>query len=259
MTENFTTDISITIVAYNDEEDVRNAVRSIMGCTAVTISKKLYIVDNSTKENGLQGLEKEYPEVVYLNPGKNLGFGEGHNYVLPRLDSKFHAIVNPDIILTEDSLSILMDFIQEHNIGMAVPRLEDGEGKLQAAYRRELTVWDMAVRMFFPSHFKKRQWRHTMQDMDFGKPFFVPFAQGSFLVVRTELFRALGGFDSRYFMYMEDADLCRHVNQKSSLWYCPDTAVIHKWERSSHKDWKLFRVHIASMVKYFQKWGWKLW
>ena len=113
MTDNFTTDISITIVAYNNEEDVRNAVRSIMGCTAVTISKKLYIVDNSTKENGLQGLEKEYPEVVYLNPGTNLGFGEGHNYVLPRLDSKFHAIVNPDIILTEDSLSILMDFIQD--------------------------------------------------------------------------------------------------------------------------------------------------
>lgn len=259
MTDNGRTDISITIVAYNDEEDVRNAVRSIMECTAVTISKKLYIVDNSSQGNGLQALEREYPQVEYLNPGKNLGFGGGHNYVLPRLDSKFHAIVNPDILLNEDSLSILMDFIQEKGIGMAAPRMEDGEGKLQLAYRRELTVMDMAVRMFCPSHFKKRQWRHTMQDMDFGKPFPVPFAQGSFLVVRTGLFRELGGFDSRYFMYMEDADLCRRVNQKSSLWYCPDTTVIHKWERSSHKDWGLFRAHISSMFKYFRKWGWKLW
>ena len=46
-------DISITIVAYNDEEDVKNAVRSIMECTALAVSKELFLVDNSSKENGL--------------------------------------------------------------------------------------------------------------------------------------------------------------------------------------------------------------
>lgn len=253
------TDISITIVAYNDEEDVRNAVCSIMEYTAVTISKKLYIVDNSSEKNELKALEQEYPDVVYLNPGKNLGFGGGHNYVLPRLDSKFHAIVNPDIILTEDSFSVLLEFMEKKGIGMAVPKLTDERGRLQMVYRRELTVLDMGIRMFLPSHFKKRQSYHTMQEMDYQKPFLVPFAQGSFLVVRTELFRQLGGFDRRYFMYMEDADLCRQVNQRSSLWYCPDTAVIHKWERGSHKDRKLLKMHLTSMLRYFQKWGWKLW
>lgn len=253
------TDISITIVAYNDEEDVRNAVCSIMEYTAVAISKKLYIVDNSSKKNRLQTLEEEYLDVVYLNPGENLGFGGGHNYVIPRLDSKFHAIVNPDILLTEDSFSVLLKFMQGEGIGMAVPRMTDEHGKMQKVYRRELTVMDMGIRMFLSSHFKKRQSYHTMEDMDYQKPFLVPFAQGSFLVIQTELFRQLGGFDRRYFMYMEDADLCRQVNQKSSLWYCPDTTVIHKWERGSHKDKRLLKMHITSMIKYFCKWGWKLW
>lgn len=252
-------DISITIVAYNDEVDVRNAVCSILEHTAVTISKKIYIVDNSTKENTLSFLAEEYQEVDYLRPGKNLGFGGGHNYVLKALDSKYHAIVNPDILLTEDSLLALIEFLEESEAGMAVPRLTDESGRLQAVYRRELTVLDMAIRMFFASHFKKRQSYHTMQDMDYGKPFRVPFAQGSFLVIRTELFQELGGFDSRYFMYMEDADLCRQVNTKSSLWYCPKTSVIHKWERGSHKDWGLLKVHMVSMVQYFKKWGWRLW
>lgn len=252
-------DISITIVAYNDEEDVRNAVRSIMECTAVTISRELFLVDNSTRENGLKTLEQEYPEVVYVRPRKNLGFGGGHNYVLSKLDSRFHAIVNPDILLTEDSFSSLLKFMERESIGMAVPRMTDEEGNLQAVYRRELTVADMGIRMFLPSHFKKRQFYHTMQDMDYGKPFLVPFAQGSFLFIRTELFRQLGGFDRRYFMYMEDADLCRRVNEQSSLWYCPDTTVIHKWERGSHKDRALLKMHLASMIRYFGKWGWKLW
>lgn len=253
------TDISITIVAFNDETDVRNAVRSIEEHTACEISRKIYIVDNSTNHNELSSLAEEYEDVVYENPGVNLGFGGGHNYVLPRLDSRYHAIVNPDILLKEDSFSVLLAFLEQRGAGMAVPRLLDEEGSLQAVYRRELTVADMAIRMFFSSHFKRRQEYHTMQDMDYGKPFPVPFAQGSFLVIRTDLFRELGGFDSRYFMYMEDADLCRQVNERSSLWYCPDTAVVHKWERGSHKDWKLLRMHITSMFRYFGKWGWKLW
>ena len=253
------TDISVTIVAYNDERDVRNAVRSIEEHTAREISRKIYIVDNSTNQNELSSLAEEYDDVVYENPGANLGFGGGHNYVLPRLDSKYHAIVNPDILLKEDSFSVLLAFLEQEGAGMAVPRLLDENGSLQAVYRRNLTVADMAIRMFFSSHFKRRQAYHTMQDMDYGKPFPVPFAQGSFLVIRTDLFRELQGFDSRYFMYMEDADLCRQVNERSSLWYCPDTAVIHRWERGSHKDWKLLRMHIISMFRYFGKWGWKLW
>ena len=140
---------------------------------------------------------------------------------------------------------------------MSVPRIVDEQGKLLSVYRRELTVWDMFLRMFLKGAFQKRQAYHTMQDMDYDRPFEVPFAQGSFLVVRTELFRQLGGFDERFFLYMEDADLCRRVNQVSKLWYCPDATVIHKWERGSHKNKKLFRIHVKSMISYFYKWGWK--
>lgn len=253
------TDISITIVAYNNEQDVRNAVCSMIEYTAEALSKKIYIVDNSTAKNRLSSLAEEYQEVIYRKTQENLGFGGGHNYVLEELDSKYHAIVNPDILLMEDSFSMLLDFMEETGAGMAAPRLVDEEGRLLAVYRRELTVLDMGIRMFLSGHFKKRQYYHTMQDMDYGKPFAAPFIQGSFLVVRTELFQSLRGFDPRYFMYMEDADLCKRVNQVSSLWYCPDTAVIHKWERGSHKDARLLKLHIQSMVRYFRKWGWKLW
>lgn len=253
------TDISITIVAYNDEEDVRNAVCSIIEHTVATIQKKIYIVDNSTEENELESFASQQEEVFYRRPGQNLGFGAGHNFVLSELDSKYHAIVNPDIILTEDSFAILMKFMEEKKAGMAVPKMTDEKGNFQAVYRRELTVFDMGIRMFLSAHFKKRQAYHTMQDMDYSKPFQVPFAQGSFLVIQTELFKKLHGFDTRYFMYMEDADLCRQVNQCSSLYYCPDTTVIHKWERGSKKAGRLRRIHMKSMFRYFCKWGWKLW
>lgn len=251
------TDISIAIVAYNDEEDVCRVVASIEAYTAEHITKKIYIIDNSSEENKLSALEQKYPDVSYLKTGQNLGFGGGHNKVLPLLDSRFHAIVNPDILLCMDAFDVLMRFMEDEKIGMSVPRIVDEQGKLLSVYRRELTVWDMFLRMFLKGAFQKRQAYHTMQDMDYDRPFEVPFAQGSFLVVRTELFRQLGGFDERFFLYMEDADLCRRVNQVSKLWYCPDATVIHKWERGSHKNKKLFRIHVKSMISYFYKWGWK--
>ena len=119
-----------------------------MECTAVAVSKELFLVDNSSKKNRLSRLERKYPEVTYLRPGKNLGFGGGHNYVLPRLDSRFHAIVNPDIILTEDSFSVLLKFMEQNSVGMAVPRMTDEDGKLQPVYRRKLTVGDLLIRYF---------------------------------------------------------------------------------------------------------------
>ena len=56
-------------------------------------------------------------------------------------------------------------------------------------------------------------------------------------------------------MYMEDADLYKRVNQLSKLMYCPYATVIHRWEKGSHKNMKLFKIHLKSMFLYFKKWG----
>ena len=77
--------------------------------------------------------------------------------------------------------------------------------------------------------------------------------QGSFLVIRTELFKKLNGFDDRFFMYLEDADLCKRVNEISKLMYYPGASVVHRWEKGSHKNKKLLMYHIQSMRKYFEK------
>lgn len=252
------TDISITIVAYNNESDVRKAVCSILEHTPSDISKKIYIVDNSTQPNSLEPFSEEHPEVIYDKTPENLGFGAGHNRVLPLLDSRFHAIVNPDILLTEDSFGILIRFLEETSAGMAVPRMVDAQGIPQKTCRRELTVLDLLIR-HLPFGFRKRRAFHTMQDMDYDSPFPVPFAQGSFLVLRTQLFRELGGFDEHFFMYVEDVDFCRRLNAVSSLYYCPRTTVIHRWEKASHTDKALRREHLRSILFYFHKWGWKLW
>jgi len=143
------------------------------------------------------------------------------------------------------------------SVGMVIPNIVDQSGKRQLVYRKEVTIFDMFIRMFCKELFPKRIAKHTLQDQDYSKTFQVPFGQGSFLVIRTDLFKKIGGFDDRFFMYMEDADLCKRVNQVSKLMYYPGATVIHKWEQGSHKNKILFKYHVQSMNKYFKKWGYK--
>lgn len=250
-------DLSIAIVAFQDEEDVRNAVRSIQEQTTKAITKKIYIIDNSIEPNNLGQLHGG--EIAYLHTDRNIGFGQGHNLVLPELDSAYHAIVNPDILVHGDALLALMRFLDREGAAMAVPRIVDENGRMLQAYRRELTLADLVARKLPFSFAKKRQAYHTMQDADYTKPFFVPFAHGCFYLIRTEVFQKIGGFDPRYFLYMEDADLCRRVQEHGGLLYCPDAEVLHRWEKGSSKNLRLFWIHLRSMCAYFQKWGWKLW
>ena len=252
--------ISITIVAYHNYADIKEAIHTIEKYTDKNIKKHIYIVDNGAESgrniDDFKNFISVYNDVENLDTGRNLGYGKGPNYVIDRIDSKFHAIVNPDIILKEDSFNKLISFMNtDEGIGMCVPKLIDEYGNMQLAYRKDPTVFDMFIRFFCKRLFQNRMKSHTLQDKDFTVPFQVPFAQGSFLIIRTQLFKSLGGFDDDFFMYMEDADLCRRVNQKSRLMYCPDTEIIHKWERDSHRNSKLFIAHLKSMKKYFCKWG----
>ena len=257
-----TVDLSVSIVLYRTYDSVLALMESIEKYTPDSLKKKIFIIDNSSLPDGEPGKADfissiaNYSDAEYIDAGSNIGFGAGHNLVLPRLESRYHAIVNPDILLCEDAFSKIISYMDsDPDIGMCIPRLLDESGSLQPVYRRELTVSDMFIRMFIKKGFQKRKAYHTMQDMDYSKPFPVPFGQGSFLVIRTELFAKLDGFDERFFLYMEDADLCKRVNKVSGLMYYPGARVIHKWEKGSHKSPKLFFTHVRSMIKYFRKWS----
>ncbi len=253
--------LSICIVAYKGYEEVINAIASIEQHTSKVVSKRIFIVDNSSTERNVDRRQLEieiskYDDVSYFDIGENLGFGKGHNYVLPLLDSDYHAIVNPDILLKYETFLPILTYMNENpDVGMVIPNITDEFGVRQAVYRKELTISDILIRIFCKKLFRKRDLDHTLQYKDYTKPFQVPFGQGSFLVIRTDLFRELGGFDEGFFMYLEDADLCKRVNDVSKLMYIPDATVIHKWKQGSHKSIRLLIYHLRSIKYYFQKWG----
>mgnify|MGYP003467002040 FL=1 len=188
-----------------------------------------------------------------------MGFGAGHNIILDMLDSDYHAIINPDIIVKDDVISKLAEYLdQNDDIGMASPEIRFPDGRLQILGKRNPNpVFLVASRMRGDGEPSKLLKEYAMLDCDLSKPTDIENATGCFMFIRTKLFKEIGGFDKRYFMYFEDCDLSREVNSRSRTVYYPEATVYHEWGRDSKKNFKLKLIQINSMLHYFAKWGLK--
>ena len=76
------------------------------------------------------------------------------------------------------------------------------------------------------------------------------------MILRSELLRALGGFDEQYFMYLEDVDLVRRIGSVARVVYDPRVSVTHEYAKGSYRNKKLLGYHMISAFLYFTKWGW---
>jgi GT2 family glycosyltransferase len=249
-------DISSSLVLYNNNPiQYAVAIQCFLdGCHGV-----IYVIDNS--EVPLQHCLFAHPRVRYVHAGINLGYGSGHNLALDLLERNFdlHLILNPDISFDSHVMFELSQFmLMNPMVGAVMPRINYPDGKLQRLCKLLPTPFDLIVRRFLPAvRFKEKINRYyEMHWLPQDRPSNVPTLSGCFLLLRTDLLRQIGGFDKRFFMYMEDVDLVRRIGDISSTVYFPSLNVTHEYGKGSYNNLKLLTYHICSAIKYFNKWGW---
>jgi GT2 family glycosyltransferase len=251
-------DVTASIVAYKTNPlELEQAIRSFLDCSLRT---KIVIVDNSpTEELGslCRALGTEY-----LYTGKNLGFGAAHNIAFKRFStSKYHLVLNPDVQFGHKVLEELVAFLElNESVGHVMPRVLYPNGSSQNLCKRLPTPFDIVARRLFPGFlqhlFRDRLSAFELCDMDMSKVLSVPCLSGCFMLLRRKALQEVGLFDERFFMYFEDFDLTRRINERYNTVYYPRTTIIHRHEKGSYKSvWLLF-CGIQSAVRYFNKWGW---
>ena len=254
--------LSACIVAYGNYDEVCAAVRSVLAHTP-NPDFTLFLVDNASPDGtGKRLAATDWGDVrvqVCCLP-ENLGFGKGHNSVLPRLASDFHFILNPDILLTEDTLNGIANWmVKNQDCVMATPQLYFPDGNIQHLPRRKPTPYILLARQIADklplSMFAVTDDHYTMQDETLNKPTQIEFCTGSFAAVRTSVFKRVGGFDPDYFMYVEDADLSQKMMEYGKLYLLPQFTAIHAWHREPMRDAGKFKMQLKSMLRYFKKWG----
>lgn len=249
--------LSGSIVLYDEKlSDLDNTINCFL---KIPLNKKLYLIDN-TPTNFFQYLFVN-KDIVYVAVDQNVGFGSAHNKIINILkeNSNYHLILNPDVSFKKDVIPSLIGKLNENkNIAMIAPKVLFPNGKHQYSCRRYPTPSELLARRFpFLKHFfKKRILIGEYRDKNLEEPFFAEYLTGCFQLYKTKDFLSVNGFDERYFLYMEDIDICKKLDylDKKKLYY-PNEEIIHVLKQGSAKNPKLFFIHTASAIKYFMKWG----
>jgi len=249
-------DFTICIVTYNNQEKIGPVVQGIAANISGRFSYKLFVVDNCSTDNTVQVVaDLNAGAEIICNPN-NVGFGRAHNQVIANTPAQYHFIINPDIFVHGNVFERMFDFLEQHpDVGLATAGVRYPDGSIQHHGKRNPKFIDLSIRLFAPKHFNKRQTRYTMSDRDFSQVFDVEVASGCFLCGRTSLLREIGGFDPRFFLYFEDADLSRKAKKRTRVVHFPADDVMHEWNRHSRKRFKIKMVMIISAFKYLFKWS----
>lgn len=246
--------IASLVLFKHDYQDIKQTLSSLFAEECIS---KVVIVDNGTFCKWLTNFHHEKLEVIYLPV--NRGFGAGHNAVFERYanSAPFILICNPDISFAKGEVDKLYRFSCNHKVGLTIPKIIYPDGRLQHSTKLLPSPCQLLVRRFLSRFSCTLNDTYELRQADYNQPFFAPSLSGCFMLISSRALCDVKGFDTRFFLYLEDVDLSRRVCQSDfPVSYFPGAVVIHESQRRSYSDVRFLFYHITSAIRYFNKWGW---
>ena len=212
-----------------------------------------------------QDLQLCCANVQCLKNNTNLGYGAGHNIVISIIQSDFHLVLNPDVLLDSRALLEAIAFLSEKpEIVALTPLASEPSGQRQYLAKRLPTILDFLLRGFAPgflqqyfsarlSHYEYRgeTEQSTLADVD--------IMSGCFMFCRTSILQQIGGFDEHWFLYFEDFDLSMRLHDLGNIAYVPAVKIIHEGGNAANKGFGHLSMFAVSAFKFFNRYGWRLW
>lgn len=226
-------DLSIIILNYNTRELLRQCLVSVQKSDTSGFSCETIVVDNASTDGSAGMVKEEFPWVKLLVSKKNLGFAAGNNLGIPTSSGKYILFLNPDTILSKDTLLSMHQYMDNYpGVGAATCRVELGNGKLdEACHRGFPTPWRAfchfsGLEKLFP---KSRIFAgYILGYISLDKIHEIDSGTGAFLFVRRKAGEEANWWDEDYYWYGEDLDFCYRLKQKGwKVMFVPKTKILH--------------------------------
>ena len=231
---------TVVIVSFNSSECLTACVASV---AAHAPAARVIVVDNASVD-GSASIDETFPgRVEVLRNQSNSGFARAVNQALAMISGGLVLLLNPDAYLVPESIELLVAELARHpECSLVGPQILNKDGSVQGSARGDPTLLTglfgrttLLARIFPGSHLARQNVR-TETRLEPGESFAVDWVSGACMLASHGALAAVGGFDERYFLYWEDADLCRRLRQHGqSVRYVPAAKVVHAGGRSSRR------------------------
>ena len=204
--------VAVIILNWNGAGLLRRYLPTVIAGTDSAIASVI-VVDNGSTDNSLDVLSSEFPDVQVVAFDKNYGFAEGYNLALGQTDYPYTVLLNSDVRTPQGWLNPLLEYMESHpQVGAVMPKLlkdkEDGEPMFEYAGAAGGYIDCHGYPYCRGRIFDYVEDDHGQYD---GGPHSVFWASGACLMVRSQLYRQVGGLDKDFFAHMEEIDLCWRI------------------------------------------------
>jgi GT2 family glycosyltransferase len=252
--------LTIGIVNYNTKEDLEFCLQSIFK-NPPHFNYSIIVVDNNSKDSSKEFLKNlNHKNIIKVYNTVNNGLGSACNQIAKLAETTYILFLNPDVIVKKDSIDRLVSFMKESKeVAIVTGKLLNPDGTLQLSCRKFPTILyalfgrESIFRKLFPNNPISK--KYMLYDLDYNKVQYPDWVRGAVLLVKCNLFKEIGGFDERFFLYLEDTDLCLRFRKIGyDIAYNPEAIFYHKLGSSTKKkELHSKLMHNISMYYYIKK------
>ena len=230
--------ITVSVVSHGHGHMVSglvNKVLSFKNIDKVIVTLNLEETLDFVQDSRIQIIENPKPK----------GFGSNHNAAFRECVSEYFCVLNPDVEFLKDPFPDLVDAFECTEASLVAPLVQNSQGDPEDCWRK------------FPSPlslgFKALGLSDGSYDLSLQKERFSPdWIAGMFLLIKSEKYASINGFDEKFFLYYEDVDLCVRLQEHGcKIVGCLNIQIIHNAHRSSHINLRYAYIHFRAMLRYF--------
>ena len=218
---------AVVILNWNTEDFLRKFLPPLLESVAKVPDAEVIVADNDSSDESLTVMREFFPDVRTIELEKNFGFTGGYNKAFEQIDSEYFVLINSDIEVTEDWLIPLVEWMDTHpECGACAPKLHSYQAREMFEYAG--AAGGYIDKFGYPFCRGRVLKRLEYDNGQYDSPADVFWATGACLMVRSSLYRKLGGLDERFFAHMEEIDLCWRMQLEGyKVTVVPESIVYH--------------------------------
>ena len=218
---------AVVILNWNTEGFLKEFLPGLLHSVGKVDGAEVIVADNASTDESLKVMQELFPQVRTIAFEKNYGFTGGYNKAFEQIDSEYFVLINSDIEVTEGWIGPMVDWMDTHpECGACAPKLHSWQEREKFEYAGAAGGY---IDRFGYPFCRGRVLKHLETDKgQYDTPKDVFWATGACLMVRSSLYRKLGGLDERFFAHMEEIDLCWRMQLEGyKVCVVPQSIVYH--------------------------------
>jgi len=240
--------LSVILVNYNTRDHTLVCLESLQA-NLKGLEHEIIVVDNASDDESVATIKQNFPEVKTLALAENVGFARANNLAAAAASGRSLLILNCDTQVPPGTIEHLMTVKEQHgDCGIVAPLILNGDSSFQLSFGKDLNLASEFFMKFISPKWHRILYKIKRERISRT----VDWVSGACFLIEASLFHQLGGFDENFFIYIEDADLCRRVRlQNLQVLYTAEVHIIHYLGGSTSRHTSLVLPHAKRSQLYY--------